>query len=171
MSAPTAPVGPAQAARQDVDPQVDPFKELPVRSRYAVDAGASYDPVRKHEEHSAEGTAAHNRKVRPMARHALSVLVENNPGVLARVSVLFARRSFNIDHLVVGPTEDPKVSRMTIVVNVDPEQLHKVVSQLDKLIEVIHIEEIEDAAAIREKLWEINDNGPRPVGAMAAAWG
>ena len=105
-----------------------------------------------------------------MSRHALSVLVENNPGVLARVSVLFARRSFNIDHLVVGPTEDPKVSRMTIVLNVGEEQLHKVTSQLDKLIEVIHIEELSDSAAIRDQLWAINDNGPRPVGAMAAAW-
>ena len=102
-------------------------------------------------------------------RHALSVLVENNPGVLARVSVLFARRNFNIDHLVVGPTEDSKVSRMTIVVNVSSEQLHKVTSQLDKLVEVIHIEELADADAIRAQLWEINDNGPRPVGAMAAA--
>lgn len=106
-----------------------------------------------------------------MSRHALSVLVENNPGVLARVSVLFARRSFNIDHLVVGPTEDPKVSRMTIVLNVGSEQLQKVTNQLDKLIEVIHIEELSDPSDIRDKLWAINDNGPRPVGAMAAAWG
>ena len=105
----------------------------------------------------------------PRTRHALSVLVENNPGVLARVSVLFARRNFNIDHLVVGPTEDNKVSRMTIVVNVNAEQLHKVTSQLDKLVEVIHIEELADADAIRTQLWAINDNGPRPVGAMAAA--
>src|SRR5699024_4572689 len=103
------------------------------------------------------------------SRHALSVLVENNPGVLARVSVLFARRNFNIDHLVVGPTEDSKVSRMTIVVNVSSEQLHKVTSQLDKLVEVIHIEELADADGIRGRLWAINDNGPRPVGAMAAA--
>jgi acetolactate synthase I/III small subunit len=105
----------------------------------------------------------------PHTRHALSVLVENNPGVLARVSVLFARRNFNIDHLVVGPTEDSKVSRMTIVVNVNAEALHKVTSQLDKLVEVIHIEELADADAIRTQLWAINDNGPRPVGAMAAA--
>ncbi|WP_238154683.1 acetolactate synthase small subunit [Ornithinimicrobium sufpigmenti] len=102
-------------------------------------------------------------------RHALSVLVENNPGVLARVSVLFARRNFNIDHLVVGPTEDNKVSRMTVVVNVSTEQLHRVTSQLDKLVEVIHIEELDEADAIRARLWEINDHGPRPVGAMAAA--
>lgn len=111
------------------------------------------------------GTAMNDSRT----RHALSVLVENNPGVLARVSVLFARRNFNIDHLVVGPTEDQKVSRMTIVVNVSGEQLHKVTSQLDKLVEVIHIEELDDAEAIRAQLWEINDNGPRPVGAMAAA--
>lgn len=106
----------------------------------------------------------------PMSRHALSVLVENNPGVLARVSVLFARRSFNIDHLVVGPTEDPSVSRMTIVVNDGSEHLDKVMSQLDKLVEVIHIEQLDDATALRDRLWEINDHGPRPVGAMAAAW-
>jgi acetolactate synthase I/III small subunit len=119
------------------------------------------------------GTAHHPRarEATTMSRHALSVMVENNPGVLARVSVLFARRSFNIDHLVVGPTEDPKVSRMTIVVNVGAEQLEKVVSQLDKLIEVIHIEELADAGSIRDQLWAINDNGPRPLGAMAAAWG
>lgn len=116
------------------------------------------------------GTAPKEGKVmNDRSRHALSVLVENNPGVLARVSVLFARRNFNIDHLVVGPTEDAKVSRMTIVVNVSSEQLHKVTSQLDKLVEVIHIEELGDADAIRAKLWAINDNGPRPVGAMAAA--
>ncbi len=142
--------------------QADPFRELPVRSRYAVKAPPNP---------TSGATAEPNRKKIPMSRHALSVLVENNPGVLARVSVLFARRSFNIDHLVVGPTEDPKVSRMTIVVNVGEEQLHRVTSQLDKLIEVIHIEELEDAASIREALWAINDNGPRPVGAMAAAWG
>lgn len=118
---------------------------------------------------SASPTPKGSTTMSERTRHALSVLVENNPGVLARVSVLFARRNFNIDHLVVGPTEDNKVSRMTIVVNVNPEQLHKVTSQLDKLVEVIHIEELDDADSIRTKLWQINDNGPRPVGAMAAA--
>jgi acetolactate synthase I/III small subunit len=114
-------------------------------------------------------TATRGTPMSERTRHALSVLVENNPGVLARVSVLFARRNFNIDHLVVGPTEDAKVSRMTIVVNVNAEQLHRVTSQLDKLVEVIHIQELDDAEEIRSQLWEINDNGPRPVGAMAAA--
>lgn len=126
----------------------------------------AYQPATTHPQHLTKGTTM---STAARTRHALSVLVENNPGVLARVSVLFARRNFNIDHLVVGPTEDNKVSRMTIVVNVNAEQLHKVTSQLDKLVEVIHIEELEDADAIRSKLWQINDNGPRPVGAMAAA--
>ena len=116
-----------------------------------------------------KGPITMNDTTASRSRHALSVLVENNPGVLARVSALFARRNFNIDHLVVGPTEDSKVSRMTIVVNVSSEQLHKVTSQLDKLVEVIHIEELADADGIRGRLWAINDNGPRPVGAMAAA--
>lgn len=54
-----------------------------------------------------------------MTRHTLSVLVENKPGVLARISGLFSRRGFNIESLAVGPTENPEVSRMTIVINVD----------------------------------------------------
>ena len=53
-----------------------------------------------------------------MSRHTLSVLVENKPGVLARVAALFSRRGFNIDSLAVGPTERPEISRMTIVVSV-----------------------------------------------------
>jgi len=54
-----------------------------------------------------------------MSRHTLSVLVENKPGVLARIASLFSRRGFNIDSLAVGPTEDDYVSRMTILVNVE----------------------------------------------------
>ena len=58
-----------------------------------------------------------------MSSHTLSVLVENTPGVLARVSSLFSRRGFNIDSLAVGPTEIPEISRMTIVVNVESKSL------------------------------------------------
>src|SRR5450756_125226 len=57
----------------------------------------------------------------PMSRHTLSVLVENKPGVLTRVSGLFARRSFNIYSLAVGPTEHPEISRITVVVDVAPD--------------------------------------------------
>ena len=72
-------------------------------------------------------------------RHTLSVLVENRPGVLARVSGLFARRGFNIDSLAVCATEDPQVSRMTVVTKGDAAQLQQIVRQLDKLVDVITI--------------------------------
>ena len=69
-----------------------------------------------------------------MSRHTLSVLVEDKPGVLARVSSLFSRRGFNIESLAVGPTEVPEVSRMTIVVNVTGLPLEQVTKQLNKLV-------------------------------------
>ena len=87
-----------------------------------------------------------------MSRHTLSVLVENRPGVLARVAGLFSRRSFNIDSLAVGPTEDPDVSRMTIVVNVETAPLEQVRKQLDKLIEVISIVELDAAESVQREL-------------------
>ncbi len=82
--------------------------------------------------------------------HTLSVLVQNRPGVLARIAGMFARRGFNIESLAVGPTEDPKISRMTIVVNVEAKPLEQVVRQLDKLINVIHVEELHHDAVERE---------------------
>jgi len=84
--------------------------------------------------------------------HTLSVLVENKPGVLARIAGMFARRAFNIESLAVGPTENPKMSRMTIVVNVEAKPLDQVVRQLDKLINVIHIQELGSDAVERELL-------------------
>ncbi len=74
-----------------------------------------------------------------MSRHTLSVLVENKSGVLARVSALFSRRGFNIESLAVGPTENPGLSRMTIVVDAESAPLEQVTKQLNKLIEVIKI--------------------------------
>jgi acetolactate synthase-1/3 small subunit len=82
--------------------------------------------------------------------HTLSVLVQNRPGVLARIAGMFARRGFNIESLAVGPTEDPAVSRMTIVVNVEVKPLEQVTRQLDKLINVIHVEELAHDAVERE---------------------
>lgn len=75
-------------------------------------------------------------------RHTLAVLVENNPGVLARVAGLFSRRGFNIDSLAVGRTENLDVSRMTIVVEGDDRILEQVTKQLHKLIDVIKISDI-----------------------------
>ncbi len=82
--------------------------------------------------------------------HTLSVLVENKPGVLARISGMFARRGFNIESLAVGPTEDPKISRMTVVVKLEAKPLQQVIRQLDKLVNVIHIEELGHDAVERE---------------------
>ncbi len=87
-----------------------------------------------------------------MSTHTLSVLVENKPGVLARVSGLFSRRSFNIESLAVGPTEHPEISRMTILVGVEGTALEQVTKQLNKLINVIKIVELEDANAVQREL-------------------
>lgn len=72
-------------------------------------------------------------------RHTISVLVENKAGVLARVVGLFSARGFNIDSLAVGETEDPAISRMTIVVRGDEAILEQVEKQLNKLIDVIKV--------------------------------
>ena len=87
-----------------------------------------------------------------MSRHTLSVLVENKPGVLARIAGLFSRRGFNIDSLAVGPTEHPEVSRMTIVVNVEDSPLEQVTKQLNKLVEVLKIVELDGAASVSREL-------------------
>jgi acetolactate synthase I/III small subunit len=87
-----------------------------------------------------------------MSRHTLSVLVENKPGVLARVASLFSRRGFNIDSLAVGPTEHPEISRMTIVVNVEELPLEQVTKQLNKLVNVIKIVELDPDASVQREL-------------------
>jgi acetolactate synthase I/III small subunit len=87
-----------------------------------------------------------------MTRHTLSVLVQDQPGVLARVASLFSRRGFNIESLAVGPTEVPDVSRMTIVVNVDGSPLEQVTKQLNKLINVLKIVELDPAASVSREI-------------------
>jgi acetolactate synthase-1/3 small subunit len=87
-----------------------------------------------------------------MSRHTLSVLVEDQPGVLARIASLFARRGFNIESLAVGPTETAGVSRMTIVVNVAESPLEQVTKQLNKLINVLKIVELDNSAAVQREL-------------------
>jgi acetolactate synthase I/III small subunit len=87
-----------------------------------------------------------------MSKHTLSVLVENKPGVLARVAGLFSRRGFNIDSLAVGPTEHAEISRMTIVVNVEESPLEQVTKQLNKLVEVIKIVELDNAQSVNREL-------------------
>ena len=87
-----------------------------------------------------------------MTTHTLSVLVENKPGVLARVAQLFSRRGFNIDSLAVGETEAPEISRITIVVNADESPLEQVTKQLNKLINVLKIVELEQDASVQREL-------------------
>ena len=88
-----------------------------------------------------------------MSTHTLSVIVENKPGVLARIAGLFARRGYNIDSLAVGPTDDPELSRLTIEVGeATPHVLEQIVKQLHKLIEVLKISELEEDQAVRREL-------------------
>jgi acetolactate synthase I/III small subunit len=87
-----------------------------------------------------------------MSRHTLSVLVENTPGILARVASLFSRRGFNIDSLAVGTTEHPEISRMTIVVNVEDLPLEQVTKQLNKLVNVLKIVELDPSMSVQREL-------------------
>ena len=87
-----------------------------------------------------------------MSKHTLSILVENKPGILARIAALFARRGFNIDSLAVGPTEHRSVSRMTVVVDVEDQPLEQVTKQLNKLINVLKIVELDPGQAVRREL-------------------
>ncbi|WP_298132334.1 acetolactate synthase small subunit [Micropruina sp.] len=86
-----------------------------------------------------------------MRTHTLSVLVENKPGVLARIAGLFARRGYNIESLAVGQTERPELSRITLQVGVENQQfLEQITKQLNKLVEVLKIVELEESAVRRE---------------------
>ncbi len=87
-----------------------------------------------------------------MAKYTLSVLVENHAGVLSRVAGLFSRRGFNIDSLAVGVTENPDISRMTIVVDGDEYTVEQVSKQLNKLIDVIKIKRLDRHDSISREL-------------------
>jgi len=87
-----------------------------------------------------------------VSKHTLSVLVEDKPGVLARIAGLFSRRGFNIDSLAVGPTEHDDISRMTVVVDVEDLPLEQVTKQLNKLVEVIKVVELEPQASVQREL-------------------
>ena len=84
--------------------------------------------------------------------HILSVLVENKPGVLARVAGLFARRGYNIFSLAVAPTEDERFSRITIVVDIESTPLEQVTKQLFKLIDVVKISELDPRSSVEREL-------------------
>lgn len=87
-----------------------------------------------------------------MTRHTLSVLVENKPSVLARVSGLFSRRGYNIESLAVGQTEKPTVSRITVVVDTERQQVEQITNQLNKLINVLKIVELVAEDSVQREL-------------------
>jgi acetolactate synthase-1/3 small subunit len=85
-------------------------------------------------------------------RHTISVLVENKFGVLTRVAGLFSGRGYNIDTLNVGPTHDPKSSRMTIVTRGDDATIEQIVKQLNKLVNVLEVQDFRDADYVDREL-------------------
>ncbi len=87
-----------------------------------------------------------------MKKNTISILVENNPGVLGRVVGLFSRRGYNIDSLTVGETEDSSISRMTISLSSDNQTLEQIIKQLHKLIDVIKIIELNDNKSVYREL-------------------
>lgn len=100
-----------------------------------------------------------------MERHTLSVLLENKPGALTRVTALFARRAFNIHSVAVGPTLDPEISRITIVADADQTALEQITKQLNKLINVVKVVELEDDTSVQRELLLVKvgaDDSSRP---------
>ena len=85
-------------------------------------------------------------------RHTLSVLVENKFGVLARIAGLFSGRGFNIDTLNVAPTQDPTTSRMTVVVKGDDSVLEQITKQLNKLVDVIKVQDFHEGEYVDREL-------------------
>ncbi len=85
-------------------------------------------------------------------KHILALLVENKPGVLARIAGLFSRRGFNIDTLAVGPTEDPNVSRITLTLDGAIHPIDQVTKQLHKLVNVIKIRDLEPEQTIAREM-------------------
>ncbi|HID10834.1 MAG TPA: acetolactate synthase small subunit [Candidatus Latescibacteria bacterium] len=94
-------------------------------------------------------------------KHTIAALVENRFGVLARIAGLFSARGFNIDSLTVGETEDPTISRMTIVVEGDDRVLEQVMKQLNKLVDVIKVSDISSQKFVDRELVLIKVNAPR----------
>lgn len=85
-------------------------------------------------------------------KHVLSLLVENKPGVLARIAGLFSRRGFNIDTLAVGPTDDPEISRITLTLDGAVHPIDQVTKQLHKLVNVIKIRDMEPSQTVAREM-------------------
>jgi acetolactate synthase-1/3 small subunit len=90
--------------------------------------------------------------IRTGRKHVLSIMVENKPGVLTRIAGLFARRGFNIDTLAVGPTEDERVSRITLTLDGAVHPIDQVTKQLHKLVNVLKIRDLEPEETLAREL-------------------
>jgi len=99
--------------------------------------------------------------IRTGRKHVLSILVENRPGVLTRIAGLFARRGFNIDTLAVGPTEDERVSRVTLTLDGAVQPIDQVTKQLHKLVNVLKIRDLEpeDTVARELAMFKVSTDG------------
>ena len=106
-----------------------------------------------------------------MKRYVISVLVENHSGVLSRVSGMFSRRGYNIDSLTVGMTENPEISRMTIVVRGDEYILEQIEKQLAKLVEVVSIKHCDPAVTVFRELAliKVSAEGTNRLGVIETA--
>ena len=100
--------------------------------------------------------------VRTGRKHILSILVENKPGVLTRIAGLFARRGFNIDTLAVGPTEDERISRITLTLDGAVHPIDQVTKQLHKLVNVLKIRDLEPIETLARELalFKVSADGP-----------
>ena len=101
---------------------------------------------------TGKGNAQASAAQAPAAMHVLSALVENKAGVLSRVTGLISRRGFNIESLAVGPTEDPTMSRITVVLEADDVAYEQITKQLNKLVPVYKITDLTDGSAVEREL-------------------
>jgi acetolactate synthase-1/3 small subunit len=101
-------------------------------------------------------------QLRTGRKHILSILVENKPGVLTRIAGLFARRGFNIDTLAVGPTDDERISRITLTLDGAKHPIDQVTKQLHKLVNVIKIRDLEPTETVARELalFKVTADGP-----------
>ncbi len=101
---------------------------------------------------STTSTTSTSDYVMTPENQTLSVLVENKPGALTRVTALFSRRGYNISSLAVGPTEHPEISRITVVVDVDQRRLEQITKQLNKLVNVLKIVQLDARSTVQREL-------------------
>lgn len=111
----------------------------------------------------APGASSHEERIR---HHLVVLRVENKAGVLARVASLFSRRGFNIFSLAVAPTHDDRFSRVSIVVDLESTRLDQVLTQLEKLINVVEIQELHPADAVEAELLLVTARGSGDPGAL-----